>query len=166
MKNKTHERTHTHTYNHMNTHIHTHTHANRHTHTYTHAHKETRMHARVRSRAFTHTQSVLSWSEVRVCGTTCRTMSKRLDPSSCLSRYLKLSNFVNPSKYRLFLNFVTVPLTLFELFVVKYDAKCPTSSQNTPVWNALRSTKFMCDYLAKNTSSSHFTRSGLIAPHP
>ena len=30
--------------------------------------------------------NVLSRSEARVCGTTCRTMSRRLDPSSCLSR--------------------------------------------------------------------------------
>ena len=58
---KTHARTHSITC----TRIHTHTC----THTYTHAHKDTRMYARVRSRAPTHTQGVLSWSEVRVCGT-------------------------------------------------------------------------------------------------
>ena len=38
-------------------------------------------------------------------------------------------------------------MTLFDLFVVKYGAKCPTSSYNTPVfymcyvWNALKSKK-------------------------
>ena len=33
--------------------------------------------------------NVLSQSEARVCGTTCRTMSRRPDPSSCLRRDLK-----------------------------------------------------------------------------
>ena len=122
-------------------HSYTHTHTHKHTHTYTHANKDTRMHASVRLRARTHTQSVLSSSEVRVCGTTCRTMSKRLDPSSCLSRYLKRSYLVNLSKYRLFLNFVTVPLTLFDLFVVRYDVKCPTSSHSTPVSTCIQCTE-------------------------
>ena len=56
--------------------------------------------------------NVLSRSEARVCGTTCRTISRRLDPSSCLSRYLKRSYLVNLSKYRLFLNFCNSALDL------------------------------------------------------
>ena len=56
--------------------------------------------------------NVLSRSEAWVCGTTCRTMSRRLDPSSCLRRDLKRTYLDNLLKYRLLLNFVTVPLTL------------------------------------------------------
>ena len=56
--------------------------------------------------------NVLSWSEARVCGTTCRSMSSRPDPSSCLSRDLKPTYLDNLLRYRLLLNFVTVPLTL------------------------------------------------------
>ena len=109
----------------------TYIHGNTHTHTGkpTHTHTPTCMHTP--TQIYTH--NVLSRSEARVCGTTCRTMSRRLDPSSCLSRYLKRSYLVNLSKYRLFLNFVTVPSPLFDLFVVKNGVKCPTSSHNTPV---------------------------------
>ena len=131
--------THTHTHNHMNTWtlIYTQIHTQTHTHIRACTQK-THACTRACARVHPHTQSVLSWSDFRVCGTTCRTMSKRLDPSSCLSRYLKGSYLVNLSKYRLFLNFVTVPLTLFDLFVVKYDAKCPTSSNNTPVFTCIQ----------------------------
>ena len=69
---------------------------------------------------------------------------------------LKRSYLVNLSKYRFFfLYFVTVPLTLFDLFVVKYGAKCPTSSYKTPVSTCAmcgtlwKVTKFPCDYLAR-----------------
>ena len=44
---------------------------------------------------------------------------KRLHPSSCLSGFKKRSYLVNLSKYRIFLNFVTVLLPLFDLFVAK-----------------------------------------------
>ena len=56
--------------------------------------------------------NVLSRSEGQVCETTFRKMSRRLDPSSCLSRDLKCTYLDNLLKYRLFLNFVTVPWTL------------------------------------------------------
>ena len=129
MKNKTHGHTHTH----IQSHKHSYTHKRKHTHIHTCTQRHTHARERALACTHTHTQSVLLWSEVWVCGTTSPTMSKRLDPSSCLSRYLKRSYLVNLSKYRHFLNFVTVSLTLFDLFVVKYDAKCPTSSHNTPV---------------------------------
>ena len=121
----------------------THTHANtqtytrKHTDTYTHTCKPTHTQTYAHVRALhphKHIHNVLSRLEARVCGTTCRKMSRRLDPSSCLSRYLKRSYVVNLSKYRLFLNFVTVPSTLFDLFVEKNGVKCPTSSHNTPVY--------------------------------
>ena len=50
--------------------------------------------------------NVLSQSEARICGITCRTISRRLDPWSCLSRDLKRIYFDNLLKYQLFLNFV------------------------------------------------------------
>ena len=53
--------------------------------------------------------------------------------SNYLRRYLKRSYLVNLSKYRLVSEFVTVPFTLFDLFVVKYGAKCPISSYKTSV---------------------------------
>ena len=56
--------------------------------------------------------NVLSRSEVQVFGTTCRTLSRTPDHSSCLSTDLKLTYLDNLLKYRLLLNFVTVPLTL------------------------------------------------------
>ena len=46
-------------------------------------------------------------------------------------------------------------MTLFDLFVIKYVAKCPTSSYNTPVsicamyGTLLKITKFPCDYLSR-----------------
>ena len=42
--------------------------------------------------------NVLSGSETRDCGTNCRPMLRRLDPSSCLSGYLKRTYLVNFSK--------------------------------------------------------------------
>ena len=45
----------------------------------------------------------------------------------------KRSYLVNLSQYRLVSEFVTVLLTLFDLFVVKYVAKCTISSYKTSV---------------------------------
>ena len=113
-------RTCTHSHPHIQTH-------ETHKHTYSHAHKDTCMQAGVRSRAHTHTHNVLSWSEVPVYGTICRTMSRRLDSSSRLSSYLKRSYLVNLSKYWLFKFVVKLHRTTFmRLHVYK-------------VWNAQRS---------------------------
>ena len=57
--------------------------------------------------------------------------------SNSLSRYLKRSYLVNLSKYRLVSEFVTVTLTLFDLFVVKYGAKCPTYRTKLPFLHEL-----------------------------
>ena len=115
-------------------HTHTHIHAN--TRRHTHACKDirsTRACARAHPHTHTHTHTKRSfviggpilWNHlphtVKEAG------------SNSLSRYLKRSYVVNLSEYRLFLNVVTVPLTLFDSLVVKYGAKCPTSSYNTPV---------------------------------
>ena len=131
-----HARAHTHIRTPTHANIHAHKHTRKHTNTCTYIQTYSHTHIRVRAHTHTHTpqtHNVLSRSEARVCGTTCQTMSRRLDPSSCVSRSLKRSNLVNLSKYRLFLNFVTVPSTLFDLFVVKNGFKYSTSSHNTPV---------------------------------
>ena len=57
--------------------------------------------------------------------------------SNSLSRYLKRSYLVNLSKYRLVSEFVTVTLTLFDLCVVKYGAKCPTYRTKLPFLHEL-----------------------------
>ena len=131
------------THTHANTRKHTHTHTNTtHTHTHTHTHIDIRTNQL--SHTHTHTRTcVHAPTQTRTqCSFTIGGPSLwnhlpdnvgRMDPSSCLSRYLKRSYLVNLSKYRLFLNFVTVPSTLFDLCVVKNDVKCPTSSHNTPV---------------------------------
>ena len=115
----------------MNTHIHTHK-KHTHRHTYTHAHKDTRMHARVRLRAPTHTK----------CSFVVRGPSlwnhlpdniKKAGSVEQFKQILKTVVFSQSFENRFFLNFVTVPLTL-----VKYDAKCPTSSHNTPVFTCIQ----------------------------
>ena len=130
MKNKTHAHTHTHTYNHMNTHTHTHTQTHTHIHKYTQRHT----HARERAPPCTHTHRKCSfvvggpsmWNHLP-------DNVKEAGSIELFKQILKPSYLVNISKIPAFLNLVTVPLTLFDLFVVKYYAKCPTSSHNTPV---------------------------------
>ena len=61
--------------------------------------------------------SYLQWTFFRcrrheICRAICRTMSRKPYPSHCLSRDLKPTYLNNLWKYRLWLNFVTVPLTL------------------------------------------------------
>ena len=151
MKRYTHARTHTHTYARKHTQTYTYMQTKTHTQKHTHTHKYKPIHTHIRARAHTHphkhTHTVLSRSEARVCGTTYRTMSRRLDPSSCLSRYLKRSYLVNLSKCRLFLSFVRVPSTLFDLFVVKMVLNIQNhrttllSLHAHNVWNAVRCSK-------------------------
>ena len=117
--------THTHMHTHTRTQTHTHTPTHAHTHTHIHTHQLTLKHARAHTHTHAHaciyihkcvpvassflhilrrvcSVNVLSLSESRVCGTTFWTMPRRLDPSSCLSRYFKRSYLVNLLKYRLF----------------------------------------------------------------
>ena len=142
-----HTRIHTHT--HANTCKHTHTRTQTNTHTLTHIHmpihtnRVTHTHtlAHVLAHTNTNTHNVLSWSEIQVLGTTCRTMSRRLDSSS-LSSHLKRSYLVNRSKYRVF-KFVTVPSTLFDLFVLT-NSNCIVQHSCVYmryVWNTLKSNK-------------------------
>ena len=146
MKNKNHARTR------IRTHTQSHTHTRKHTKT-THACKDTRMHASVCSRASTHTKCSFVIGGLSLWNHLPHTVKEA--GSNSLSRYLKRSYLVNLSKYRLASEFVTVPLTLFYLFVVKYGAKCPTSSYKTSVstWamygTLWKVTKFPCDYLAR-----------------
>ena len=113
------------------------------------------MHASVCSRAYIHTHTKCSfviggpsfWNHlphtIKEVG------------SNSLSRYLKRSYLVNLSKYQLVSEFVTVPSTLFDLFVAKYGAKCPISSYTTSIstWamngTLWKVTQFPCDYLAR-----------------
>ena len=78
--------------------------------------------------------NVLSRSEARVCGTTCWTMSRRLDPLSCLSRHLKRTYLDNLLKYRLFLNFVTVPLTLVTTMLRHFKHSLNNNNNNKNVF--------------------------------
>ena len=123
MKNKMHA--HTHTYNHMLMYTHTHTRM----HTKTHA--CTRACARVPTRT--------KYSFVIGCQSLWNHLphTAKETGSNSVSRYLKRSYLVNLSKYRLVSAFITVPLTLFDLFVVKYGAKCPISSYKTSVLHEL-----------------------------
>ena len=153
-----------------------HEHSYTHTHTYTHTHihactQDTRMHGSVRSRALTHTKCSFVIGHQSLWNHLPDTVKEA--GSNSLSRYLKRSYLVIFRNTGIFL-IVTVPSTLFDLFVAKNKMILNFQPHRTTllclhvynVWNALRSIKFTCDYLAKNAPSSHFTRSGIIAPHP
>ena len=115
MKNKNHActRIQTHTCNH--TYIHAHTHRRR-------MHEKTHACTRACARVHTHTKCSFViggpslWNRmpdtVKVVG------------SNSLRRYLKRSYLVNLSKYGLVSEFVTVPLTLFDLFVLNVRSHC------------------------------------------
>ena len=129
-----------------------HTHTCKHTKT-THACKDTHMHASVCSRVHTHTKCSFVIGDPSLRNHMPHTVKEA--GSHSLTRYLKRSYLVNLSKYRLVSEFVTVPLTLFYLFVVKYVAKCPISSYETSVSTCAmyatlwKVTKFMFHYLAR-----------------
>ena len=125
------KRTRVHVYKHTHAIKHRHIHAN--TQRHTHACKDTRMHASVRSRASTHAHKVFFRDRrpefVEPLAAHCQggwiKFFKQILKTVVFSQSFEIPSF--------FLIFVTVPLTLFDLFVVKHVAKCPTSSYNTPV---------------------------------
>ena len=163
------KRTRAHIYKHkcMNTHIHTHTQTHKHTHI--HACTQRRTHARERELACTQHTKCSFVIGVPSLWKHLPGNVKEAGSIEFLSRYLERSYLVNLSKYWFKNKIVAVCSTLFDLFVIKNGGKCPTSSHNTPVstcaiygtlWEV---TKFTFDYFGKNTPSSHFTRSGIIA---
>ena len=138
MKNKTHAHTHTHT------HIQSHEHSYANTHKHTHIHKCTQRHtlARERALACTHTHTKCSfvvggqslWNHLP-------DNVKEAGSIELFQLILKTVVFSQSFEIPAFFNFVTVPLTLVDLFVVKYDAKYPTAPHNTPVSTCIQCMK-------------------------
>ena len=139
LKDKTHARKRIQT--HTQSHTLTYTDAHRHTH----ACKDTRIHASVRSRAPTHTKAFFRDRRPEFVEHLPDTV-RNAGSIELFKWILKSIVFSQSFEIPVFLNFVSVPLTLFDLFVVE---KFPTSPHNTHVstcamsyeWNALISNR-------------------------
>ena len=109
------------TYTHIH-HTHTRTHTQTHENTYTHVHKDTQGYTHARSRAPacipTNTQCSFAIGGPRLWNHLPDTV-KEARSNELFKQILKHSYLDNLSKYRLYSKFVTVPSTLFDLFVVK-----------------------------------------------
>ena len=128
MKNKMHAHTYIQSYAHVYTHTYTHTHIHTHTHTNTHAHTRTHTHTHSHTHTRMHTQTyACTWACARVPRHTkysfmmgCQSLWNHLPDTvkELFKQILKLVVFSQSFERLVFLNFVTIPSSLFDLFVV------------------------------------------------